>query len=671
MESAFFEFVPKDTEMTYVTACLRKTVCDELGGDEEIYAEWVSNLWSIASDYGMRVNDYLKAYALTTGNNSYYVQKLMPDTQYMVMAVGMSADTEQLSEIVKAEFSTLPVEMNGATFDIAYDFNGSSVTMNIQPSSNEIYYYYAPLKKSDLEHMSMTLEESLKSYFDEQIAYGSMFGISREEVMSDLLYQGAASTEYANLHASSDYLGTAVSVSLQGYLCSELTVSEFVTPPGEQSDNILALKVSDVGVDRFFLEITATNDDPYCMLVIPTEQYPGLSPQGCMEKLEGNHLLDDHMSNGNKSGIFKGLTPETEYYVMLFGYKNGIATTELQAETIRTSKEGNPEELQIKVEFSDITSNSLTYTIKPSPDNVLYFNTIVPADYSKQTVYDYIDYLTESYIHYGMVIDREDFLKKVSVYGEQMVPSSNLIAGYKYKVCAIGVYPHNGKFATDVLFSQTVRTEDRETSDVRIVLDGSKYFDGDEVVRKYPQYTSGKGKAVVPVKVETEGDVECYYYHLYYNDLSDPEKDPDDALIKALVTQGGLTTPETIFYAEFNRTVTLVGVAKDRNRVCGKVFRYAFTPSPDGCSPVEEFVPLSEDTPANMMQKQWGRMGRNIELRKDILSGNGQFFTYDKCITDELYKVLYVEDVSETSIWPRADLKAKKSVEIQTDGLSL
>lgn len=662
MESALCSFHPKDNEMTYITACLPKEVCDELGSDEAIYAEWVSNLWAVATDMGMNVSDFLNKYGLRSGDVRLKVNGLYPDTHYMVMAVGMDAATEQLSEIVKAEFTSLPVEMNGATFDMSYDFVGPSVTMNVSPSSDEIYYYYAPLKKADVEQMDMTLEESLKIFLDEEIAYGSMIGFSREEVMADLLYRGASSTEYAYLHASSDYIGVAVSVSLQGYLCSEMTISEFVTPAGEMSDNILGMKVSNVNADRFFLEITATNDDPYCMLVLATNDYPGLSPEECLEKLEGNAWLDSRTTNGNKSGLFTGLEPETEYYVMLFGYKNGMATTELLSETIVTTAEGNPEELRIEVEFSDITSNSLTAHIKPTPDNVLYFSTIIPDSYSKETVYDYIDYLVEYYMYWGMVKDKEDFFKKTSTRGEQVVPCTDLISGYKYKICAIGIYSDNGRFATDVLFSQSVKTAEREMSDVRITLDGDKYFDGDEVARDYPQYSSGKGMAVVPVRVKTEGDVKSCRYMLYYGDLSDVEKDPDGALIKDLA-RNGLTDPENIFYAEFGSTVTLVGVAEDMNGLYGNVYRRAFTLTLDGCSPIDEFVPLADNAPAYRFGEDFSfhkSYVENTSLIKESPAGNDSFFTYDEAHSVDFVTPSHEEEPESRSIWPEAGFSKMK-----------
>lgn len=599
IETAVATVVPEDKNMTYTAMYMTSEEYGSYADEDEVFDALVSYYWSVATDMGLTITDFLKGYALVKGEKTMNVNGLYPGNSYCLFVVGMNDMAEKTSTIVSQEFQAKPIEMNGATFDISYDIDGLTVVMNVSPSSDDIYYYYDALKKKDIENMDMTLEESLKEFFDQQIAYGMQaMGLTREETMQKILYKGDSSFEYTDLHASSTYVGVAVSVTLQGYLNSEMTKKEFETGTVEMSDNELSLGLSDIGVDRVTISITTSNEDQYCMMIMPTSTWPGLTPEEYLEKLEGTQALESHLAAGDKSGTVKGLSANTEYYVLLFGYQNGTATTDLVSETFTTLEDGNPEELQIRAEFSDVKSDSLTAVIIPTPENALYFSTLVDADYTESDVKDYIDYVAQMYVSFGVVKDRADFLKQASARGRQTIKYGQLYSETEYRIAAIGVYPQTGEYATGVLFSESVRTEKRVVSDVTIDLVSEKYFDGDEVAAEYPQYANGKGMAVIPVKAEVEGNVDKYYYHIFLNDLTDPEKDPDDALIAALTTQGGITVPEAIFYCEYDKPFTIVGVAKDKNGLYSKVFRKFVTYTKDGCSDVSEFVPIQTKSSA-------------------------------------------------------------------------
>lgn len=91
-----------------------------------------------------------------------------------------------------------------------------------------------------------------------------------------------------------------------------------------------------------------------------------------------------------------------------------------------------------------------------------------------------------------------------------------------------------------------------------------KYFNGDEIAGLYPEYSQGAGKAAVPVKAAPEGEVEEYYYTICLNDMSDPDSYPDDAIIQDLKSYGVRSTPEAIFYCDYDTVVTIAGFA-DKN----------------------------------------------------------------------------------------------------------
>lgn len=601
IETARATFTPKDQDMLYTTMCVdAETFDNTIGSDEAMFEAMVNKYWEAATNYGVTITVLLEQ-ILKCGYQALNVSGLLPGRSYYAIAVGMDTKAKQTSAMVKKEFSTKSIEMNGATFEISHENRENSTFVEVKPSSNSIYYYYDAMKKSDIENLSVSLKESLEEFFYNQIMYSmTMLGIPREETMKEMLIQGPSSYEFQNLHADTDYVLVATSVTLEGYVCSEMTEYEFHTPSVTPSDNQLTLTVSDINVNSVKVSITASNDDQYCMMTLPTADYPGMTPEQILAKIEGRNALDNHVNSGNAEGKVNGLKASTEYIVLLFGYEHGRATTAPVSRKFTTLADGNPEELQFAFDFSEITSTSVRVKTTPTPNNALYFAFICEASYDVKDVNEYVEYLAKMYVSMGMASDKADFLKKISKRGIEDRYHKNLFGDTEYKMFAFGVYPETGKIATEIVFSDTFRTLPREVSDVTINLISDKYFNGDEVAENYTQYSGAKGKAAIPVKVETTGDVDKFYYHIFLNDLSDTEKYSDDSIIYSLANNGGITVPETIFYCDYGGTFTVVGVAKGKDGKYGNVYRRVVTPTKEGCSPIDEFVPINNAPAASM-----------------------------------------------------------------------
>lgn len=601
IETAKATIIPKDQEMLYATLCIdTETFNTTIGSDEDMFEAMVNKYWEAATNYGVSITVFLEQ-TLKSGEQALNVSGLKPGRSYYAIAVGMDTKAKQTSAMVKKEFSTKDIEMNGATFEISHENKENTTFIEVKPSSNSIYYYYDALKKSDIENSQVSLKESLEEFFYNQIMYSmTMFGISREETMKEMLHKGPSSSDFQNLYADTDYVLVATSVTLEGYVCSEMTEYAFRTPKVTPSDNQLSLALSDINVNSVKISITTTNSDRYCMMILPTADYPGMTPEQILAKIEGHQTLDSHVNSGNAEGTVNSLKADTEYIVMLFGYEHGRATTAPVSQTFRTLEDGNPEELQFDFDFSEITSTSVKVKTTPTPNNALYFAFICEASYGVKEVNEYVEYLAQIYISMGMAADKADFLKKMSKRGLEDRYYDNLFGDTEYKMFAFGVYPETGKIATEIVFSDTFRTLPREVSDVTINLISDKYFNGDEVAEAYSQYAAAKGRAAVPVKVETTGDVDKFFYHIFLNDLSDTEKYTDDSIIHSLVRNGGITEPEALFYCDYDATFTIIGVAKGKDGKYGNVYRRVMTPTKEGCSPIDEFVPINNAPAASM-----------------------------------------------------------------------
>lgn len=591
IETATVSIIPQDLENSYTAMCISVSDYEQMGDDESMYKALVDRYWEMAVKSGLPISEYLKTYILYSGEQTLKLDGLSPDTEYYVLAVGMDENAAQTSPMVKEKFCSEKIEMNGATFQFQIDMEECSADLTVIPSSNDIYYCFDALKKSAIEASGKSIEENLRQFLDSQIQYSLQLGISREETMLELASKGPDSFLFENLHSSSTYCAFAISVTLQGYFNSELSVEEFDTPAIEMSDNKLDFMLSDIGVDRVNISITTTNDDPYALIMAKKSEWAGTDPSEIAKEIATNANIDNYVTTGDREGDVTGLIGGTEYYALLFGYRNGTVTTEVIFEQFTTLEEGNPEELTITYDVENLQSNSATVTIKPEPKTALYFGSVINALATDEEIFAQIDHMAEIYVGFGLVKDKADFLKKASVRGDTVLECDDLYASTEYKVIAIGIYSDTGEYATGVINGGTFVTKDRQISSASIELMSENYYNGDEVYQKYPEFEVAKGRAVVPVKVKVSENTSEYYYHLFLGDFSDIGKNPDDAVIEVLTTQGGITKPEETFFCEYDKTYTMLAVAKDESGIYGKVYRKKVVYTQKGCSPIDGFVP--------------------------------------------------------------------------------
>ena len=74
---------------------------------------------------------------------------------------------------------------------------------------------------------------------------------------------------------------------------------------------------------------------------------------------------------------------DTEYWVLIFGYANGSATTGIYKYPQRTAKPAtDPAACRYDITWSGLTSRSVNVKVRPSDETVMYmFDLIADADY--------------------------------------------------------------------------------------------------------------------------------------------------------------------------------------------------------------------------------------------------------------------------------------------------
>ncbi len=218
----YFNVTPADKEMTYVAL----TVTEEHAGamtEEELFASLLDHYKIYADAEGMSVGQYLEYYdQLHQGflENKYYNQ-LTPETNYFVVVVGLSNECEKLSEIVLHPFTTTEVEMLDITLDVSATCSGSTASITVVPSDNEIRYYAEAVRKAAVDASEVGLQGAVEQLIQMYIMYGEMSGQSMEEVLASMLKSGQQTIQKA-VDPNTEYVAFAVAVNKNGYVCSEI-----------------------------------------------------------------------------------------------------------------------------------------------------------------------------------------------------------------------------------------------------------------------------------------------------------------------------------------------------------------------------------------------------------------------------------------------------------------
>lgn len=218
----YFNVIPTDKTMTYVAL----TVTEEHAGsltEDELFESLLAHYKIYADAEGMGIGQYLEYYdQLHQGDlEGMYYNRLTPETNYYIVVVGLSVECEKLSDIFLSTFTTTEVQLLDITLDVSATCSGSTATITVVPSDNDIQYYVEAVRKSAVDASEVGLQGAVEQLIQMYIMYGEMGGQSMEEVLASLLKSGRQSIQ-KSVDPSTEYVAFAVAVNKNGYLCSEI-----------------------------------------------------------------------------------------------------------------------------------------------------------------------------------------------------------------------------------------------------------------------------------------------------------------------------------------------------------------------------------------------------------------------------------------------------------------
>ena len=612
--SVEFTITPEDEEMTYIAMMTTKEYFDEFEDDDAYIMDDLMWLDDAAYNAGVELSEYLEG-VLKKGVISDTQDKLDPETEYVVYAFGLSNNGIVTTSLYKQTFTTLSTELTELNFEIEVtDIGYDTATITVTPDNDKAFYFVNVFSLEDYQNYGGD-ESAFVAHINKLRNYYYGLGATADQMVANLGYVGAKSLSVEDLKAGTKYMAYAIGIDERFVANSLATVVEFETIAAGVADLTFEVDITKIDYDHIEGSVTpSNNDDTYICSV----QYASSLEWSESEEAFVDSIVDDITAWGNiedslRKGVMSldgisGLQPNTDYIVVCFGYDGAPTTAPHITHFTTTDAMGNPDDLVVTFEVSNITHNSVNVTTIPSV-GAYYFTYYVETEYFDLLIDDYgsvdarVAYLANSEIDYGaewFECSRAEYLYELGAsLGKEKNFYNQLEPATEYVAYAIAVDMETGELASEKGFvSEPFRTLDKVVSDAAVTIEFGNYYDGSALAELDPaRFLSCKGYAVMPYTVKASDSAAAWYTGFYDGDFTEWGCTDDD-IYAELITYGWEWGSEYvsenresgIAVLSYDTPYTFLGIAKDSEESYGVGFIEVVTLTPEGVSPAEEFI---------------------------------------------------------------------------------
>ncbi|MBR5103456.1 MAG: BACON domain-containing protein [Bacteroidales bacterium] len=630
--SVIFSVQTLDSELTWVGQVVGKEWFEEMESDEQIFQEDLSYYSLEAQNQGVPLSDYISTILNKGSFQNLKYKGLDPNSEYVIYVYGLTAEGERTTEIYSVPAVTQPPYDGPITLDVQIKEENNIMDVTVTPSHDGVYYYWNLMDRETYDSYAAQYGDDPVKVFQAYVEWDIQDLIDYEylttraeyfEWYSDInevnsQFECMALTEYIVFACKWDE-----DCNFEGEAAYKWHTSADVTP---SSNQITVTVGDDVDQSSFYVEVKTTNSDPYVMIAEPSRFMEGMNEEQIYAHLVedyGTFGLLNYVYEGDIAGRMRGLDPDTEYTMVVFGYKAGKQTTAMQKFTVRTVPAGPAEDCTFDFVLNEAGSNSLNITVTPSDAAHFYYWYVYSPDTTADQVRENItDLIQKSY--YG---DLYEFSYYELSQGVSTGMISFLAPNTGYKVAAVVMDYNTGEFLADVVFSDVYTTGEENYSPTTITATFDKFYDGDDLYDINPdagaQY---KDYAMVPVSITIDGDYKSYYYTIfeYETGLEDPAQYPDAMLYETLVYYGVYYAETVNFRAPWNKAVVIAAMAIDNEGRYSRVYRQKYTFRKYNASDISELFTKSP-TLTRDVKIPYALPEMSFDLKKDRPQGDDRY----------------------------------------------
>ena len=669
-----YTVTPSDLEAEYLCVLYDAETVEEFTRDEFLVQTLFQELEAEARTVGKTLQEYMPEVvdkgAITDGKFS----NLFPESKYYIIVFGVDAAKgyEANTAVSKTEVTTEAFAGLDTTFEVTTTVDGNTATYQITPSNDDDIWYFYTLPKSTYDaytdpagQYQMSEQRFLLFCLEREIEAYRGAGYSDNQILNAIFHKGALTLQAEGLNAQTEYInmiaGFIVTEEGNVTIATDVTTSTYTTGDAKASELTFEISVTDIEMIRAAIKITPsdlketyhwmcgvwdgeqTAEDIMNGIVA---QYGGWMNNGAMLYTG----VQDYTGGPGSPYKYKLDSPDTDYYVVVFGYAGGV-TTEPEMVTFRTLPAPDPATTTFTMSASDITPYSFKLSVVPSHATTYYsFNVCAPEEYNEEAIIAAENEAFDSIFEQSKVLNPDltpvQVLSSYHYRDAAVADATGLVPESSFMGYVIVYNPEDGYVLKIHKFEDLATTKSVGSITPGVELVG--YYSGDEENGTvFGQPTATKGKAITVVKYTNLDGARSLFATMLGDDMTNTANYSDSYIWGAAAQYWKsvkTAEPYSFYIADWDYVQTALAYAVDQNGVPGGIGRLYTMPTAENKGDIADLKALVDELNA---------ASKSFVLPESLVIGEAKGIT--------ISNVTLANEVVE-AVEPVAEVKAEAAV---------
>ena len=619
--SVNFDITPSSEDVEYYVDIYDKRFADAFSKDEHIVGTLYDEIAAYAGTKGMTLSEYLAQNTFTGTMTDVEFTGLAPESEYYLLAFAVDASNDYalVGAVAKQAITTTAMPTLEVEFDVTTEVYYNTVTFDVKPSDKSAYWHLITVPEAMLtqymEGNGWTESQFYFEYMKNELSQYQGAGYSVAQIMAAMFPTGDKEVTGRGLNENAEYvyLIAAVIISDAGEIVVGMDPVKgyFTTEDALPSEMVFNIEVTNVEATRASILVKpSVNNETFVWRV---GEWDGESDaQAVMQQVldaEMNYLLagygvsqgtQDFTGGPGSSYKYRVDSPDTDYYVLAFGFAGGV-TTAPQMVTFRTLDAGNPAEATFTMKASGEHTYGFKLSVTCDNPNVYYFMDVLdPAEFDEEeAIAFWNENIVKDYEFYCGInptpVSMASYLRTIAFTGNATV-DANVVPDADVMGYVLALNPKTGQVAKCHVFPELAHSKPQSSYEPTIELVG--YFSGDEEAGQlFGEPEVSAGMAILVYKFNDFDDAKALYaYYDLGNSMSDVEY-PDYILANKGSWRAftALNKPYDFAVGMWNTEYTAAVYALDAEGYKSRLGRLLMYPTAEEKQPIENLFKLYDE----------------------------------------------------------------------------
>ena len=621
--SVEFSVTPSDLEAEYFVTVYDKRFVDAFSKDQHIVGTLYDELAAYAGKKGMTLNEYLASCTDKGVIENETFSGLASESEYylLVFAVNPDDNFSLVGSISKTAFTTTATPTIDCTFDVETEVYYNTVNFKVTPSDKTVNWHLMTVPKAMYDNYTGDVGGWTKTYFYEMYLQNELeqymaSGMSAEQIIKAAFPTGDNEVGGSGLNANSEYVYLIAGIVIEDngnlFVATEPTLGEYTTEGALPSNMTFTIEVTNVEATRASILVKpSTNKETFVWRVA---EWDGKSTaQEIMDGIVASEIqwlnagygptygTQDYTGNPGSPYKYRLDAPDTDYYVIAFGYAGGVTTAPTMV-TFHTLDGGNPAEATFTMTARNPTTFGFTLDVTVDNPNIYYTMDILPESEfnEEQFIKEWNEYIVDAYEYYcsqnPTYVSMPTFLRNVVYAGDMTGIGANAVPETEVMGYIFALDAKTGLVVKAHTFPALAKTKAMSSLEPTIELIG--YYSGDDEAGKvFGDATDTAGQAIAVCKFGNFDGAKALYYTYDVGNAMSLAEFPDPQFVGAYtwVPYTTLDKPYCFCLAQWQTEYTAGVYALDPDGLMSRPARLLLNPTAEEKSPIDGLFQLYEE----------------------------------------------------------------------------